>query len=259
MKKYILASILILAMAVPVFGQVTLSGPAIGAQGNQGSLSIRNTELETAPFAMQGQTVTNTFNPSNTFTPTNINQVGNGFGNFSPTSVSSVRNDVDIRQQQFGYVAPEQTTIVSFKSPVQLAPVSTPGLPDLAFGNGRAKDVTKIFALFNTKVKMFDPSKYRLDGQVDECANEPIKRFIGKASDLLKQYDAIPNVAYLIFQSEANKTLQGGANLNGMGTGVGASGASAAGGGGGGLLGIQGGITKAHDLYTILIVKVVPI
>jgi hypothetical protein len=155
-------------------------------------------------------------------------------------------------QGQFGYVAPVQETTITFKYPLQLAPVITPGLSDLSYGNGRMKIGGFPFK-FNTTVKELLASE-RITEQLDYKANVPIKKFIGVAADLLSDYAGKgDNIRYIIVQAEANKSLQAGLNANGMGTGVG----SVSGAGGGGLFGIQGGVTKAHDLYTIIIVKIV--
>lgn len=279
MKKSLLVVIALLAMVSVGFANNdnTLIGSGTQVNGNNNVVGGTSAGSITA----NGGSATATANGG---AGGSVN-IGTGIfsgGNFSPSASSNVENrnynttDIDLtfrptntnigvnsqeqRQSQMQgqiqgqnneqIIAPKQ--VVKIENPVQLPIMPTPGLSDLTFGNGRIKLSFPIG--FNTDIPEFDPRTMRVSKQIDSVANVPLKNFLGAAADLLAKYAGQdPTYAYIIMTVEANKTSQAGVNLNAVGSGV----ASPGGGGAGGLLGFQIGVTKAHDLGTIVIVKTV--
>lgn len=281
--KYLLALLLVLAMAFPVFANndnTIIGGGNTQVNGNNnnvGGTSIGG-----------GITNTNTFNPTNLNTNVGINTNVNDVRNTVSTDIRNTNtnlntniNDVDLtfrptntnigingqdQNQKQGQIQGQGQLQgqnndqrikqeVKFESPVQLPVVVNPAMSDLMYGNGRIRFKGFPFD-FSTDLPEYDKATMRISAQLAVKANVKMKDFIGVVTETLAEYAGQPGVAYIIMITEANKTSQIGANFNGLASGVGATGTG--GGGGGGVLGGQIGITKAHDLGTVIVVKVVP-
>lgn len=267
-RNFALSVLMVLLFSGFALGQVTISPNLSG-----GVLSPKNFEVE-APIAQSTAVSTATNNLSNfgniaKGAVSNEVNVGNGIGNFSPSAKVDNKNynsnfginaqKQQMQQGQFGYVAPVQDVKVVFKSPTQLLPIMTAPLSEINFGNGQFIDTTKDFPMFDVPIAKFDPKTDKIKKVVDTTKNvkyvDRYDKFLSDAASALSKYKGKESkLRVQFFKAEAQKTIQAGVNLNGAGSGLPASGL--AGGGGGGLLGLQGGSTKANPLVSWIIIEI---
>jgi hypothetical protein len=151
-------------------------------------------------------------------------------------------------QDQFGYVAPVQEVNIENPRPYLGAPSVGPA--ELNFGQGK---VDWNFANLLPKVGIpILGANEEVKEVLDTTANVPIKRLLPTALKMKKaQMPLGYNVRLIIVKAEAQKSWTSGGSVSGAGSYVGNAGSAAS----GSFVPSVGG-TKAHDLYTLIIVKV---
>jgi hypothetical protein len=296
MKKILLAMVLVLAMAFPTFagwdddnhsitgpitgnattgnnnvqqymGPVTATGGA-GGQGGQGGtgIGIGGTGIGIGGNAAvigsgnsnnsnkNTNTNMNTNLNSNKNTNTNTN-VNNNTNNNTNTAINE-GNTQDQSQDQKQGQAQGQSQInegntVNIKNERAFMGVNAVGPAELNYGMGK---VDWYYADYLPKVgiPLYSPKEV-IKEVVDVTANVPIKKLIKK---MLKMKAACAPICFndriLITKAEAQKSWTTGGSVGGGG----AYNGNAMGGAGQASLVPSVGGTKAHDLYTIQIVKV---
>ena len=148
-------------------------------------------------------------------------------------------------------IAPTQTVTIKTEKPFVNIP--SVGTPELNFGNGRMLDASKMLPKFKGVTLLKDGDV--IHTVVDMVANVPFKKLY-KTILRLSNENVVqaPYMRFQIIRAEGQKSWTSGGSLSGGGTGVvGATGMA----GGGSLIPSIGG-TKAHDLFTILVVNVIP-
>jgi len=151
-------------------------------------------------------------------------------------------------QDQFGYVAPVQE--VKIENPREYLGAPSVGPAELNFGQGK---VDWNFANLLPKVGIpILGANEEVKEVLDTTANVPIKRLLPTALKMKKaQMPLGYNVRLIIVKAEAQKSWTSGGSVSGAGSYVGNAGSA----GSASLVPSIGG-TKAHDLYTLIIVKV---
>lgn len=190
---------------------------------------------------------------------TNINDVKNT--NSNTIAKDAIKNtNTNINGQTQGQVqgqnngqeiAPVQTTTIITERPFVQIP--TVGVPEMNFGNGRMVDASKMLPKFKGVALLKDGDT--IHTVVDVVANVPFKKLYKTILTLAKD-NAVqaPYMRFQIIRAEGQKSWTTGGALSGGGSGMqGASGVA----GGGSLIPSIGG-TKAHDLFTIVVVNVIP-
>ena len=249
MKKYLVALILVLAMAGSAF--------ALG-DINTNTNTFIPTNVNT-PVNTNVNTNTNL----NTFVPTNLNSniqgqqqgqiQGQGQAQFSDVDV---RNSNRQRQNQNNNqnIAPVQEV----NTPQNLLSPPSQSVPFLYFGNGRIKDVTATmpnFAIYGIARYAGEPILDVVKTDANVKFKNYFKAVIDDARDLSgeKGFNS-SQYRIMVFCAEAQKTWTTGGNLGGAGSGLSSTGLG--GGSGAGSIIPQWGGTKADDLYTIFFVKI---
>ena len=247
MKKWImmLSMIMVLAIAGSVF-------------------ALGDIEIDNHPTVTGGSVSGNTFTTgsqqmnNNKLSTGDVN-VGNGFGNFSPSASADHSgnsfniNDQDMNNRQV--IAPEQKVI--FKSPTQLMAAPSQSVPELNFGSGSLKDVTAgipNFAIYGIAKYKGEPIRKIISTNANVKFKNYFQAILDDAADIAgKEGFKSSEVRLIVACAEAQKTWTSGGNLGGAGSYlpspiVGASGAAS--------IVPQWGGTKADPLYTIFFVLV---
>jgi len=147
---------------------------------------------------------------------------------------------------------------VSFKSPTQLMSTPFHAVPELNFGAGKMKDVTRDlpnFAIYGIKPLGAEPIREVVNVNANVKFKNLYQAILDDAKDIAGNGSkTFKDLRYQVVRAEAQKSWTLGGNVVGGTSLLSATGQSGAAGSGG--LGPQWGGTKADDLFTIIFVRV---
>ena len=246
MRKWILAMILVFAMAVPAFATnwgdtyndydytITNQGGQGGAGGSVGNVS--------ATGGAGGSAIVN--DNSKTYnTNTNINGQHQG----------QVQGQLQGQNQEINngqVISPFQSIVIEAQKRAYLGAPSV-GVPELNFGNGKIiLDIAKSLPKFGIPIlEPTDDVKELLDITANIKFKNLYKTILGMKKALMP---LCYNVKVQVVMMEGQKSWTSGGSLSGAGSYVGTAGSAAS----GSLIPSWGG-TKADPLFTVIMVKTV--
>lgn len=255
MKKYLVALILVLAMAYPAFAQVNVG------TGNQtgGALSIQNKDIDIGN--LNNNQNTNTNSNTNVNNLTNTQSQGQNQAQSQSQSQRMRQNQNQTAISESEAKAKSQANNLgntqTIESPQNLLGSPNVFLPPLYFGNGRMEDVTELlppFAIYGIKPLA---KGEMISAVIVSDANIKFKNLYQTVLDDGKKASGkgkADNLRIQIIRAQGQKTWTMGLNAAGAGSGLSPTGLG--GGAGAGGIGPQWGGTKADDLFTVLIVQV---
>jgi hypothetical protein len=239
MKKIFLALFMVLAMTLPAMAQVTIDGPS--TSGSFSPIGGANAQAGATASVINANANTNT--NVNTNTQIGVNTQGQIQGQGQSQNNGQV-------------ISPSQNINIEARTPLMGVP--SHAVPELNFGQGKMKDVTRDlpnFSLYGIKPLGSEPIRQ----VVDVTANVKFKRLYRKilftAKDIVANGANTKEIRYQVIKAEAQKSWSTGGNLGG-GSSVLSSTGLVGGAGSAGLIPQWGG-TKADDLFTIIFVRVV--
>lgn len=262
-----LVMVLVLTLAIPAFATNW------GDTYNDYDYTITNQGGSVGPITvsptispMISPTISPVINPSITVKPeinvkpvidTNINIGGGLFSKTLSPEQNQNQGQLQGQDQKQGQVqgqnndqeiAPVQTVTIKTERP--LVAIPTTSIPELNFGNGHMIDVGKMLPKFKGVTLLKDGDT--IHTVVDVVANVPFKKLYKTILALAKDH-TVQN-SYMRFQvirAEGQKSWNFGVPLSGGGSntaGIAGSASSATSIGG----------TKAHNLFTVMVVNVIP-
>ena len=202
-------------------------------------------------------TATATVNDNSRFTFTSIDTT------ISTSTNKQKQQQGQVQQQKQNMnnnqeIAPVQKTDIEIEARTPLLNTPSQSVPELNFGNGRMRDVTKSmpnFALYGIKKYAGEAIREVLYTK----ANIKMKNFFQEVIDGGKKISSASDfksseVKVIVIVAEAQKTWTSGGNIGGAASGL--AGSGLVGGSAGASIIPQWGGTKSDDLSTIFFVRV---